>query len=61
MVGPVALSAVTQEQDGLLAACPHIAPEPLSAPADSPLSPEVHSFTQNKEPQLAGITSNIAI
>lgn len=56
-----ALSAVTQEQDGLLAACPHIAPQPLSAPADSPLYPEVHSFTQNKEPQLAGITSNITI
>lgn len=61
MVGPVALGAVTQEQDGLLAACPHIAPQPLSAPADPPLYPEVHSFTRNKELQLAGITSNITI
>lgn len=39
--GPVVLSGVTQEQDGLLAGGQHIAPQPLSAPADSPLYPEV--------------------
>lgn len=39
--GPVVLSGVTQEQHGLLAGGQHIAPRPLSAPADSPLYPEV--------------------
>lgn len=46
--GPVVLSGVTQEQDALLAGSRHIAPQPLSAPADSPLYPEVLSFTQNE-------------
>lgn len=59
--GPVVLSGVTQEQDGLLAGRQHIAPQPLSVPADSPLYPEVFTFTQNKEPELAGIMSNITI
>lgn len=59
--GPVVFSGVTQEQDGLLAGRQHIAPQPLSVPADSPLYPEVFSFTQNKEPELAGIMSNITI
>lgn len=44
--GPVVLSGVTQEQDGLLAGSRHIAPQPLSAPADSPLYPEVLFHTE---------------
>lgn len=49
--GLVAPSGVTQEQDWLLAGSQHIAPQPLSAPAASPLYPEGLGFTQNKEPE----------
>lgn len=59
--GPVVLSGVTQEQDGLLAGGQHIAPQPLSAPAHSPLHPEVLSSAQNKEPELARTTNNFTI
>lgn len=51
--GPAVPSGVTQEQDGLLAGSQHIAPQPLSAPPDSPLYPEVLGSSQNKEPELA--------
>lgn len=52
------LSGVTQEQDGLLAGGQHIAPRPLSAPADSPLYPEVLA---EQGAELARRTNNFTI